>query len=67
VLTSAAQDISAVLRGYPPLVVMAALVTPCFLAHYLIAGLTAHTTAVLPASLASGGAVPGMSVGPSPC
>jgi len=39
---------------------MAILVTFFFLVHYLFASLTAHTTAVLPALLAAGAAVPGM-------
>jgi anion transporter len=63
VVAWAARGISSALEGYPPLVVMAALVTSFFLIHYLFASLTAHTTAVLPALLASGGAVPGMPVG----
>ena len=41
---------------------MAILVTFFFLVHYLFASLTAHTTAVLPALLAAGAAVPGMPV-----
>ena len=42
---------------------MAILVAFFFLVHYLFASLTAHTTAVLPALLAAGAAVPGMPVG----
>ncbi len=52
--------VSGVLAGHPPLVVLAALVTFFFLVHYLFASLIAHTTAVLPALLAAGAAVPGM-------
>ena len=63
VVAWAAEGVSAMLSGYPPLVVMAILVTFFFLVHYLFASLTAHTTAVLPALLAAGAAVPGMPVG----
>jgi L-tartrate/succinate antiporter len=48
------------LTGYPPLVVMAALVAFFFLVHYLFASLTAHATAVLPPLLAAGMAIEGM-------
>jgi L-tartrate/succinate antiporter len=58
-----ARGVSSVLEGYPPTVVMAALVTSFFLIHYFFTSLTAHQTAVLPALLASGAAVPGMPVG----
>jgi L-tartrate/succinate antiporter len=50
------------LAGYPPLVVMAALVAFFFLIHYCFASLTAHTAAVLPPLLAAGVAFPGMPV-----
>ncbi len=62
VVAWAAVSVSAMLKGFPPLVVMAILVTFFFLVHYLFASLTAHTTAVLPALLAAGAAVPGMPV-----
>jgi L-tartrate/succinate antiporter len=57
-----ARGFSGVLTGFPPLVVLAALVAFFFGVHYLFASLTAHTTAVLPALLAAGAAVPGMPV-----
>jgi citrate:succinate antiporter/L-tartrate/succinate antiporter len=63
VIAWAAGGVSSVLKGFPPLMIMAALVTFFFLVHYLFASLTAHTTAVLPALLATGVAVPGMPVG----
>jgi L-tartrate/succinate antiporter len=63
VVAWAARGISSVLKSQQPLVAMAALVASFFLIHYLFSSLTAHTTAVLPALLASGGAVPGMPVG----
>jgi L-tartrate/succinate antiporter len=62
VVAWAAGSVSAMLKGYPPLVVIAILVTFFFLVHYLFASLTAHTTAVLPALLAAGAGVPGMPV-----
>jgi L-tartrate/succinate antiporter len=52
------------LVGYPPIVVMVALVALFFLVHYMFASLTAHATAVLPVVLATGVAVPGMPVRP---
>jgi anion transporter len=63
VVAWAARSVSSVLESFPPMVVMAALVTSFFLIHYLFASLTAHTTAVLPALLASGAAIPGMPMG----
>jgi anion transporter len=60
----AARGFSGLLAGRPPLVVMAALVAFFFAVHYLFASLTAHTTAVLPALLATGAAVPGMPIRP---
>lgn len=46
--------------GYPPLVVMALLVSSFFLIHYMFAGITAHTTAVAPVILAAGLSIEGM-------
>ncbi len=54
--------VSRILVGYPPLLVMMALVAFYFLVHYLFASLTAHATAVLPPLLAVGLALPGMPV-----
>lgn len=50
------------LAGQPPLVVMLSLVTLFFLVHYMIAGITAHATALAPVVLAAGLAVDGMPV-----
>ena len=49
---------SALLAGHSPTTVMVSLVVLFFLVHYMFASLTAHTTAVLPAMLAAGLAVP---------
>lgn len=54
------QRAATLLAGHPPLLVMVALVVFFFLVHYLFASLTAHVTAVLPAVLAAGAAIPGM-------
>ena len=48
------------LAGHTPWLVMTALVAFFFLIHYMFAGLTAHTTALLPVVLAAGAAVPGL-------
>ncbi len=53
---------AALMAGYSPLVVMTLLVALFFLIHYMFAGLTAHTTAVLPVVLAAGMAVKGLPV-----
>lgn len=53
---------AALLAGHSPLLVLVALVAFFYLVHYMFAGLTAHTTAVLPVMLAAGAAVPGMPV-----
>jgi anion transporter len=55
-----ARGVSHALVGYAPLVVMVLLVAFFFVIHYLFASLTAHTTTVLPALLATGAAIPGM-------
>jgi L-tartrate/succinate antiporter len=56
--------VSAVLAGHGPLTVLAILVVLFFLLHYMFASVTAHATALLPAMLAAGMAVPGMPVRP---
>jgi L-tartrate/succinate antiporter len=56
------QHAAALLAGHSPLLVLVALVAFFYLVHYIFAGLTAHTTAVLPVMLAAGAAVPGMPV-----
>ena len=48
--------------GYPPVLIMVLLVAVFFVTHYMFASLTAHATAMLPAFLAAGAAVPGMNV-----
>ena len=53
---------SAMLAGHSPTTVMVSLVALFFFVHYMFASLTAHTTAVLPAILAAGLAVPGMPI-----
>ena len=55
---------SALMAGQPPVLVMVLLVALFFMLHYLIAGLAAHTTALLPVMIAAGAAVPGMPVRP---
>ena len=50
------------LGGLSPLVVMLALIALFFFIHYMFAGLTAHTTAMLPVVLSAGAAVPGVPV-----
>jgi L-tartrate/succinate antiporter len=54
------QGTTALLAGFSPLVVMTLLVALFFLIHYMFAGLTAHTTAVLPVVLAAGLSVEGV-------
>ena len=53
---------SALLTGRAPLVVTASLVALFFALHYIIAGLAAHTTALLPVIVAAGAAIPGVPV-----
>jgi citrate:succinate antiporter/L-tartrate/succinate antiporter len=62
VITWAAGAATRPLVALPPLVAMVALVCFFFAAHYLFASLTAHTIVVLPAVLAAGATVPGMSI-----
>ena len=54
------RTVSGVLAGHAPLVVMSLLVALFFVVHYMFASLTAHATALLPAMLATGIAVPGV-------
>lgn len=56
------QHAAALLAGHAVIPVLVAIVAFYFLIHYVFAGLTAHTTAVLPVLLAAGAAVPGMPV-----
>ena len=53
---------AALLAGHSPIFVLTLLVTLFFLLHYMFAGLTGHTTALLPVFVAAGAAVPGMPV-----
>jgi L-tartrate/succinate antiporter len=62
VVTWAAHRASSLLVGASPILAIVALVSFCFLIHYMFASLTAHTMAVLPALLATGAAFPGMPV-----
>jgi len=48
------------LAGMPTGILLALLVTVFFIAHYMFASLTAHTTALLPVFLAAGLSVPGV-------
>ena len=57
-----AKHAAALLAGHSPMLVMVALVAFFLLIHYMFASLTAHTTALLPVTLATGAAVPGMPV-----
>jgi anion transporter len=54
--------VAGLLKGAPPLVIMAVLVAFFFLVHYLFASLTAHAAAVLPPLLAAGVAIEGLPV-----
>ena len=58
----AAQGVSRLIVGAPPLIAIVVLVSFFFLIHYMFASLTAHTMAVLPAILAAGATFPGMPV-----
>jgi L-tartrate/succinate antiporter len=53
---------SSLLAGRSPLVVTASLVALFFALHYIIAGLAAHTTALLPVMIAAGASIPGVPV-----
>jgi L-tartrate/succinate antiporter len=55
---------SALLAGFPPMVIMGTLVALFFFVHYMFASLTAHTTAILPVMLAVGVAIPGIPAKP---
>jgi len=47
--------------GLPPMLILMSLVAIYFVAHYMFASLTAHTTAMMPMMLAAGLAIPGLS------
>lgn len=47
--------------GLPPMLVLMSLISIYFVAHYMFASLTAHTTAMMPMMLAAGLAIPGLS------
>ena len=47
--------------GLSPELILTSLVTIYFVAHYMFASLTAHTTAMMPVMLAAGLSVPGLS------
>jgi L-tartrate/succinate antiporter len=63
-ITWFAQGSAHALSGFSPITAMVGLVSLFFVAHYLFASITAHTTAVLPVVLAAAMAVPGMPVKP---
>lgn len=50
------------LVGHSPIFVLTLLVALFFLLHYMFAGLTGHTAALLPVFVAAGAAVPGLPV-----
>ena len=52
--------VAARLAGLPVTAAMVALLMVFFVAHYLFASLTAHTTALLPVMLAAGSTIPGL-------
>jgi L-tartrate/succinate antiporter len=53
---------SAMLADRSPIVVTATLVVIFFVLHYIVAGLAAHTTALLPVMVAAGASIPGVPV-----
>jgi L-tartrate/succinate antiporter len=53
---------AALLTGRSPVFVMTMLTALFFVLHYMVAGLAAHTTALLPVILAAGASVPGVPV-----
>ncbi len=55
-----AGGVAARLEGLPVMAAMVALLMVFFVAHYLFASLTAHTTALLPVMLAAGSTIPGL-------
>jgi L-tartrate/succinate antiporter len=55
-----ANGVAARLEGLPVMTAMVALLMVFFVAHYLFASLTAHTTALLPVMLAAGSTIPGL-------
>ena len=55
-----ADSVGVYVTGLSPLVAMILLVAVFYLAHYLFASVTAHTTAMLPVMLAVGATIPGM-------
>ena len=55
-----AGGVAARLGGLPVMPAMVALLMVYFVAHYLFASLTAHTTALLPVMLAAGSTIPGL-------
>jgi L-tartrate/succinate antiporter len=57
-----ARGAAARLAGHSPMFVMTMLVVLFFVLHYMIASLSAHTTALLPVMVAAGAAIPGMPV-----
>jgi L-tartrate/succinate antiporter len=53
---------AALFADHSPVFVMTLLVTLFFMLHYMVAGLAAHATALLPVVVAAGASVPGMPV-----
>lgn len=57
-----AQLVASRMSGFSPIVAMIGLLVVFFVAHYLFASITAHTTALLPVMLAVGASIPGIPV-----
>ena len=55
-----ASFVAAHVGGYPPTIVIIALVTVYFFSHYFFSSLTAHTTAMMPIMLGVGLGIPGL-------
>ena len=58
-----AEGAAAQMGDLPPTVMVLALVTVYFFAHYLFASITAHVTAMMPIMLSIGIAIPGFPIG----
>jgi L-tartrate/succinate antiporter len=57
-----AQLVGAQMTGFSPVAAMTILVLFFFVAHYMFASITAHTTALLPVMLGVGAAMPGINM-----
>jgi L-tartrate/succinate antiporter len=57
-----ADYVAAHVGGFPPHMMIAALIGIYFVSHYMFASLTAHTTAMMPLTLAAALAIPGVPI-----